>query len=79
MIAGKHFIEVTRNLLKLKLCNSEIHFSILAFLTQLRGGLRELILVDNIFTGIDSDILHLEIDNDGTTIVTADNSDEESK
>lgn len=40
-------IYVARNLIKLKLGNSELDLSVIAFLIQLRGTLKELVLTGN--------------------------------
>ena len=63
-------IQVSRNLLKLKVSNSELDFSIVPFLTQMRGSLRELILTGNTFYNSNIDIVTLSIDGRGDTVIS---------
>ena len=62
-------IQVSRNLLKLKLCNSELDFSVLVFVTQFRG-LKELVLTGNSFYG-SRDIVTLGVNHEGITTIEA--------
>lgn len=61
--------EAQTRLLKLSIHNSELDFSIVPFLTQQRGCLRELILTGNTFYQMDEDVVTLEIDNQGQTLM----------
>lgn len=60
---------MSRNLVKLKVSNSELDFSIVPFLTQMRGNLRELILTGNTFYS-SADIVTLDVDGQGDTVVS---------
>lgn len=60
---------MSRNLVKLKVSNSELDFSIVPFLTQMRGNLRELILTGNTFYSR-TDIVTLDVDGQGDTVVS---------